>query len=42
MLISEDMRYGNHHQLGRYRFQIAALAHILGNKSIDEVLKDIV
>ena len=38
ILISEDMRFDGHHHLGRYRFQLAALDHVLGNKPIEDVL----
>lgn len=38
ILISEDMRYDGHHHLGRYRFQLATIDHVIGNKPIDDVL----
>jgi len=38
IMISEDMRFTSHHHLGRYKFQIAVLDHILNNKPIDQVL----
>ncbi|MBM7702302.1 hypothetical protein [Metabacillus iocasae] len=38
ILISEDMRFDGCHHLGRYRFQLAALDYVLGNKPIEAVL----
>ncbi|MDZ5472707.1 hypothetical protein SM124_13295 [Bacillus sp. 31A1R] len=38
ILVSEDMRFDGSNHLGRYRFQVAALDHVLGNKPIDDIL----